>query len=284
MITSSGSETNLSRNGPFRSSVVPGFLGLNRILTLSGSFFLNSTENSPFLGHFEASIFGRTAARFGFNFTAEVVGDGLGMGVGVGVGPAARLREAANNPIAICIPPLYSEPLNLARIFMNSESDTYWLEKALLLAQDAASRDEVPVGAVLVKNGAVLGSGRNLREENHDPLGHAEMIAIHEATRTTQNWRLSGATLYVTLEPCPMCLAACQQARIDRVVFGAWDPKGGALSLGYRFHEDTRMNHRFLVEALDMESCGTILKEFFKVMRAKKTFQESNSSLVQSLQ
>src|SRR5690606_23511034 len=123
-----------------------------------------------------------------------------------------------------------------------------WMDRALTLAQEAANKGEVPVGAVLVLDGRIVGEGCNQRETQHDPLGHAELIAIAGAARSLESWRLLNCELYVTLEPCPMCLAACQQARVQRVVYAAQDPKGGALSLGYSMHEDVRTNHRFEVE------------------------------------
>jgi tRNA(adenine34) deaminase len=143
-----------------------------------------------------------------------------------------------------------------------------WLDEALGLADQAAREDEVPVGALLVDaKGEILGRGYNRRETDQSPLAHAELLALDEASRGLQSWRLTGATLVVTLEPCPMCLAACQQARIDRVVYAAEDPKGGALSLGYRLHEDPRTNHRFPVIRVPDERCGAILTEFFRKKR-----------------
>lgn len=140
---------------------------------------------------------------------------------------------------------------------------TYALEEARI----ASMEDEVPVGAIIVKEGIVIARGRNRREQNHDPLSHAELEAIREAARAVGDWRLTGCTMYVTLEPCVMCLGALWQARLDRVVFGARDPKGGALSLGYAFHEDKRFNHRFLADYVPLEECELVLKEFFKKKR-----------------
>jgi tRNA(adenine34) deaminase len=153
----------------------------------------------------------------------------------------------------------------------NSPDDLAYLKKALELAEEAASHDEVPVGAIVVLQGKVIGLGRNQREEKKCALSHAEVEAIRMATEAVGDWRLEQCTLYVTLEPCPMCLAACQQARIERVVFGALDPKGGALSLGYNLHEDSRTHHRFRVEHLAHSECSTILKNFFAAKRAKKS-------------
>ena len=138
---------------------------------------------------------------------------------------------------------------------------------ALALAREAQLDDEVPVGAVVVVQGKIIGRGRNRREKMKDPLAHAEILAIREATAAMKSWRLEDCELYVTLEPCPMCLAACQQARVIRVFYGARDPKGGALSLGYPLHEDARTHHRFeVVEALRPE-CGAIMSDFFRGKR-----------------
>lgn len=148
------------------------------------------------------------------------------------------------------------------------ESHLKWLEKALELAQQAAREDEVPVGAVIIDaQGNVVGEGYNLREQDQNPVAHAEVLAIQNAARKLESWRLSGCTLYVTLEPCPMCLAACQQARLNAVFYGARDLKGGALSLGYELHQDKRFNHRFPVTQVESPECGAILSEFFSRKR-----------------
>lgn len=140
-------------------------------------------------------------------------------------------------------------------------------DRPLQLARLAASEGEVPVGAVILLNGTLIGEGRNARETRPSPLAHAEIDAIAEAAKKLGAWRLVGAELWVTLEPCPMCLAAAQQARVSRVVFGARDPKGGALSLGYRLHEDPRTNHRFEVEYRETPECAELLRQFFKDLR-----------------
>jgi tRNA(adenine34) deaminase len=148
------------------------------------------------------------------------------------------------------------------------ESAKQWLEKALELARNAAAQDEVPVGAVIVdQEGRLVGQGFNLREQDQNPVAHAEVLAIQDAARRLGSWRLSGCTLYVTLEPCPMCLAACQQSRVDAVIYGARDPKGGALSLGYELHQDKRLNHRFPVTQIESAECGAVLTEFFSRKR-----------------
>lgn len=150
---------------------------------------------------------------------------------------------------------------------LKTKSETSWMDQALALAHEAAARDEVPVGAVVVKDGEVVGRGYNLRETDQSPIAHAEILAIQDAARTLGSWRLMGCELFVTLEPCPMCLAACQQARVERVIYGAKDPKGGALSLGYSLHEDQRTHHRFQVAFEESVECGRILSQFFQNKR-----------------
>lgn len=145
-----------------------------------------------------------------------------------------------------------------------------YLHEALTLARAAAAKGEVPVGAVMVHQGQIIGRGANTRETARDPLGHAEIAAIHEAAARLGSWRLLDCDLYVTLEPCPMCLAACQQARIRKVVYGAKDEKGGALCLGFHVHDHPRLNHRFEVVHSPMEECAEVLKEFFSKRREEK--------------
>ncbi|MFZ9594663.1 MAG: nucleoside deaminase [Bdellovibrionia bacterium] len=152
-----------------------------------------------------------------------------------------------------------------------SDCKVDFMQIAMLLAQKAADEGEVPVGALVVQQGQIIGRGYNQRERCQNPLGHAEMIAIHEASQNLGSWRLTGCQLIVTLEPCPMCLGAAQQARIDEVIYGAQDKKGGALSLGYRLHEDTQFNHRFPVHHYPMAQCGEILSQFFAQRRVKKS-------------
>src|SRR5690606_34337053 len=122
-------------------------------------------------------------------------------------------------------------------------SDERFLELALAEARKAAEEEEVPVGAIAVFDGVVVGRGRNARERRADPLAHAELDAIREASRTLGRWRLSGVTLYVTLEPCAMCAGAMVNARVDRLVYGASDPKAGAVQSLYEICTDPRLNH-----------------------------------------
>ena len=139
---------------------------------------------------------------------------------------------------------------------------------ALELAKKAAKKDEVPVGAVIVHNGAVIAKAYNLRETRRSPLAHAEIIAIEKAARKLHGWRLSGCTLYVTLEPCPMCAGAIVNSRIDEVVFGAYDPKAGACGTLYNLTEG-RLNHRPKVTGgvLEEESVA-VLKDYFRAKRS----------------
>ncbi len=149
------------------------------------------------------------------------------------------------------------------------DADSHWMSRALELAVEAISADEVPVGALIVRDGKVLGAAANQREALHDPTAHAEMIAITQAAAAIDDWRLEGATLYVTLEPCVMCAGAILQARLPRLVFGASDPKAGAVRSLYRLLEDTRMNHRCQITAgVLAQPCGQLLTEFFAGKRA----------------
>lgn len=156
--------------------------------------------------------------------------------------------------------------MNAGHIF--SEDDAMFMGEALSLAKKAADLGEVPVGALLVLEGRVIGRGWNLRETRQSPIEHAEIMAIREASENVNAWRLSGAKLYVTLEPCLMCAGAIYQARISEVIFGALDPKAGACGSLYCVHEDARLNHRFLVKkGLLAEECGSVLKAFFRQRR-----------------
>jgi tRNA(adenine34) deaminase len=142
------------------------------------------------------------------------------------------------------------------------------MRRALSLAQSASDIDEVPVGALIVRDGQLIAEGFNQREKKFSVLSHAELEAIQSANAKLASWRLAGCTLYVTLEPCLMCVGAIYQSRIDRVVFGAMDPKAGATGSLYNIQNDERLNHRFEVTGgvLGME-CGQILKDFFRKKR-----------------
>lgn len=143
-----------------------------------------------------------------------------------------------------------------------------YMKIALQEAERAFEEEEVPIGAVIVRGEKVIAQAHNQREQLHDPTAHAEMIAITQAAESLQSWRLDDCTLYVTLEPCPMCAGAIVQARIPLVVYGALDPKAGAVQSLYRLLEDPRLNHRCqIVSSVLAEPCGQILSRFFQKQR-----------------
>jgi tRNA(adenine34) deaminase len=149
-----------------------------------------------------------------------------------------------------------------------SEQDIAGMRAALEQATLASSAQEVPVGAVVVVNGEVVGAGHNRSIADADPSGHAEIVALREACRSVSNHRLSGATLYVTLEPCVMCVGALVQARVGRVVFGAYDDKAGALGTATDLSDSKALNHRFEINGgLLAEECAAMLKDFFALRR-----------------
>lgn len=142
------------------------------------------------------------------------------------------------------------------------------MREALRLAKMAADQGEVPVGAIVVRAGRIIGRGWNRREAWGDPTAHAEMLAIREAARELGGWRLTGCTLYVTLEPCAMCAGAIVLARLDRLVYGADDPKAGAVGSLMNVVEDDRLNHRAaVVRGVEAASSARLLKAFFKQRR-----------------
>lgn len=152
---------------------------------------------------------------------------------------------------------------------MTSEHDM-WMGLALDLAREAAAAGEVPVGAVVVKDGRVIGRGANRREADQDPVAHAEILAIAEAAHAVGHWRLEGTTLYATLEPCPMCAGAILNARIPLVVYGCDDPKAGAVRSLFALLDDPRLNHRCeIVAGVRAAECAAILKGFFEGLRAR---------------
>ncbi|MEZ6041148.1 MAG: tRNA adenosine(34) deaminase TadA [Planctomycetaceae bacterium] len=145
----------------------------------------------------------------------------------------------------------------------------YWMKKALDQAVMAFDQDEVPVGAVIVHQERVIAEAYNQREMLNDPTAHAEMIAITQAAEVLGSWRLLDCTLYVTLEPCPMCAGAIVQSRIPYVVFGTSDPKAGACHSLFQITSDVRLNHQSAVlGGVMMEDCRAILQEFFRQQRA----------------
>ena len=138
------------------------------------------------------------------------------------------------------------------------------MAKALCQAQAAARKGEVPVGAVVVREGSIVARAHNLRETRRDPAAHAELIALQRAAKKLGGWRLMDCTVYVTLEPCPMCAGAMINARVARVVFGAFDPKAGCCGTLYQLIQDGRFNHTCSVTGGVLEAeCAGILKEFF---------------------
>jgi tRNA(adenine34) deaminase len=147
-------------------------------------------------------------------------------------------------------------------------ADEEFMSEALQLAATAAALGEVPVGAVAVKDGQIIGRGYNRREIDKDPFSHAEFIAMREAAIAVGAWRLTGVTIYVTLEPCAMCAGALVQSRVTRLVFGATDPKAGAVGSLYNLAVDPRHNHRVEVTGGVMsEACSQALKDFFAGLR-----------------
>ena len=157
----------------------------------------------------------------------------------------------------------------MASVPTESESDVRWMQHALSLAHKAEAAGEVPVGAVVVHEDSILGEGWNQPISAHDPSAHAEIVAMRAAGAKRGNYRLTGSTLYVTLEPCVMCAGAIIHARIARVVFGTHDPKAGAVSSVYDVLTVPRLNHQVACDGGVLEpECGDILREFFRARRA----------------
>jgi len=147
-------------------------------------------------------------------------------------------------------------------------NDSDWMRKALALAARAEHAGEVPVGALVIRDGIVLGDGWNCPIGTHDPTAHAEILALRAAAAAAADYRLGGATLYVTLEPCPMCAAAIAHARIARLVFGAWDPRQGAAGSAFNLVSSDAMNHRVdTFGGVLSEECGALLRGFFSGRR-----------------
>ena len=154
---------------------------------------------------------------------------------------------------------------------LQENSDIHWMRECLKLAQYAASCGEVPVGAIVVHDGIVIGRGYNLREATADPTAHAEVIALREASQYLGFWRILDATLYVTLEPCAMCAGALVNARVSRLVYGCKDPKGGAVDSLFNIVTDTRLNHRLAVTSGILErECSELISEFFREKRRQQ--------------
>lgn len=149
-----------------------------------------------------------------------------------------------------------------------SAEDHSFMQEALVEAQKAYALEEVPIGAVVVKDGQVIGRGFNSREQDHDPTAHAEIVAIKAASQHLGGWRLSDCDLYVTIEPCPMCAGAIMNARIKRVFFGARDPKAGCAGSLMNILTDQRFNHQTEVySGLLADVCAEMMKSFFRKLR-----------------
>ena len=154
---------------------------------------------------------------------------------------------------------------------MKDKSHEYWMNRAIAEAAKAEAKDEVPIGCVIVRDGKIIARGHNLRETAQDPTAHAELIAIKKAARKLGSWRLLNCTLYVTLEPCSMCMGAIILARIPAVVFGCHDPKGGAAGSLYDLSNDPRLNHSVeLVPKVLENDCSRLLSDFFSELRRRK--------------
>ncbi len=148
--------------------------------------------------------------------------------------------------------------------------EKFFMKEALAEAQKAFALKEVPIGAVVVKERCIVGRGYNLRETLKDPTAHAEIIAIREASQTLGGWRLMDCDLYVTIEPCPMCAGAIMLSRINRLIIGAMDPKGGAAGSLLNIPDDDRFNHKTeIITRVLEEECSQIMKKFFRELRSK---------------
>jgi tRNA(adenine34) deaminase len=151
---------------------------------------------------------------------------------------------------------------------MEVPGDEHWMRQALALAQQAAARGEVPVGALLVRDGEVIGEGHNQPISGCDPTAHAEIVALRDAARRVGNYRLPDSTLYVTIEPCSMCVGAMMHARVARLVYGATEPRAGAVESALALASAAHFNHRMeSVGGVLAEECGALIREFFRNRR-----------------
>jgi tRNA(adenine34) deaminase len=156
-------------------------------------------------------------------------------------------------------------PQNVLSIY----SDEYYMKQAIVEAQRALDEGEVPVGAVIVHGHRIVGRAHNLRETLNDPTAHAEILAITQAAEALRSWRLTGTTIYVTLEPCPMCAGALVNARVDRLVYGADDARAGACGTLWNLVDSEKLNHRLVVtRGMLAEDCRSLLQTFFQTRRA----------------
>lgn len=151
---------------------------------------------------------------------------------------------------------------------MTPDDQAHWMGEAIAEAELAAAHDDVPIGAVVVQDGRVVGRGHNRREVDHDPTAHAELLALRQASVALGRWRLDDCTLVVTLEPCVMCAGATVLARLDTLVFGADDPKAGAVGALWDIPRDPRLNHTVtVVRGVRADACGELLRAFFRTRR-----------------
>ena len=154
---------------------------------------------------------------------------------------------------------------------MTIKDDAFWMMKAIALAKQAGEQDEVPIGAVIVKNEEIIGQGFNQPISTHDPSAHAEIVALRHAGQRERNYRIVNATMYVTVEPCTMCLGALMHARITKVVFGATEPKAGVFTSNLQLIESDIYNHKIdWVGGVLQEECAELMQMFFKYKRNKK--------------
>lgn len=150
--------------------------------------------------------------------------------------------------------------------------DKEFMILALEEAQHALSKDEIPIGAVIVKDGHVIARAHNQRESLHDPTAHAEILALREASQGLKNWRLMGCTIYVTMEPCPMCAGAIQQARLARLVYGIADPKAGAAGSVMNVVDEPKLAHRMkITSGVEEERCRELINVFFRRLRVRES-------------
>jgi tRNA(adenine34) deaminase len=157
-------------------------------------------------------------------------------------------------------------------------SDEYYMKEAIKEAKKAEVLAEVPIGAIIVMDGRIISRAHNLRESNQSAVAHAELLAIEHACKETGSWRLENATLYVTLEPCAMCSGAIILSRVDRVVYGATDPKGGCAGTFMNLLQDERFNHQSKVTSGVMETeCGQLLSDFFRQLRERRKLVKKQS-------
>jgi len=151
-----------------------------------------------------------------------------------------------------------------------NQNDEYYMRMAVEAAKIAEENGDVPIGAVIVKDGKIIGRAYNQREQLQDPTAHAEIIALTQAAAAVENWHLNGCTIYVTLEPCPMCAGALVLSRMDRLVYGCDDPKTGAVKSLYNIVQDSRLNHRVEVTSgVLADECSALLTEFFQKRRTE---------------